>query len=168
MCRDDYDNTIYCFVEFDPSGGTVVPEIKRLQQGQQIGQLPTAEREGHTLLGWIDSSTGNSIDAKTVVAADIICLAQWLAQTKFVFAGGSTKYADIVGVFSKNTYMAYDTTGSGCRSVSLGDNVTSLAKGAFEATPIQSVYLTDKITSIPARAFEGCNSLEHVQLGDAV
>lgn len=109
--------------------------------------------------GWIDSSTGNSINAKTVVATDMICLAQWLAQTKFVFASGSVKYADVIGVFSKNTYTAYDPTGFGCRSVSLGDNVTSLAKGAFTLTPIHSVYLTDKITSIPVGAFEGCNNL---------
>ena len=66
-------------VTFDVAGGTCTETSRTVVEGDPIGTLPTVTRLGYDFLGWADP-LGNSVSDGTVVAADMVCTAQWQAK----------------------------------------------------------------------------------------
>ena len=66
-------------VTFDANGGDVYPESIEVDEGSAIGaELPTPTYAGFRFTGWSDG-LGGTVDAATVVTADMTCTAQWEA-----------------------------------------------------------------------------------------
>jgi len=63
-------------VTFNANGGSVNPATQIVRQGDEIGSLPVAERQGYTFLGWFDSA-GRQITATTPIFAATTLTARW-------------------------------------------------------------------------------------------
>ena len=63
--------------------------------GEEIGELPTPVRAGHTFEGWLDAD-GNEVTAETVfsTAADVTLTAQWTANT-YEVTDGTTQTIEV-------------------------------------------------------------------------
>lgn len=65
-------------VTFNANGGTASFAEKSVVDGQAVGSLPTAEREGFDFDGWYTASLGGSeVTAATVVTVDVEYFAHW-------------------------------------------------------------------------------------------
>lgn len=66
-------------ITFDPMGGTVYPETKVIDPGQQLGVLPRPEREGYTFAGWFTEkvSGGQVITNASIYTQDATIYARW-------------------------------------------------------------------------------------------
>ena len=70
------DNT----VTFDGNGGTPDEASRIVKTDAQVGELPTATRQGYTLAGWFtDREKGEAVSADTVIKSNVTYYAQWTA-----------------------------------------------------------------------------------------
>ena len=69
-------------VTLDANDGATEPITMTVTFGEEIGELPTPVRAGHTFKGWFDAD-GNEVTAETVFSAadDVTLTAQWTANT---------------------------------------------------------------------------------------
>ena len=143
-------------VTFDANGGTCAETSRSVAEGGKIGTFPSATRDGYTVSGWKDSS-GNTVNADTVVTADMVCIAQWTAKSymvQFDAQGGSVTptsksvtYDSPYGVLptpgkAENTFAGWYTAFNG------GEKIT--AETVVKITATQTLYahwLSDKATA---------------------
>lgn len=65
-------------VQFDANGGRVSETKRDVEQGEQVGSLPTPTRTSSTFLGWFTERTGGTqISASTTVTEDVTYYAHW-------------------------------------------------------------------------------------------
>lgn len=83
LTEEEYESMLTSsVVSFDPNGGTVDIQEKRVYYGQTYGELPVPVRTGYTFNGWYTEKTGGTkITAETPVsvAANQTLYAQWTA-----------------------------------------------------------------------------------------
>lgn len=65
-------------VSFDPNGGSCGTDKVAVAPGEELGALPTPERDGYSFLGWYTKG-GVLVSEKTQVTGDMILYAQWVA-----------------------------------------------------------------------------------------
>ena len=76
-------------VTLDANGGTMnglETATKTVEDGKQIGTLPTPTKEGYTFKGWYNGSA--LVEAGTVVTADMTVTAQWELKVKNLLVKG--------------------------------------------------------------------------------
>lgn len=72
------DNTNRITITFDPNGGEVSPNYRKIYIGDAIGTLPTPNRMDHLFDGWFTESTGGSqIDENTEPTQNTTYYAHW-------------------------------------------------------------------------------------------
>ncbi len=86
-------------VMLDANDGATEPITMTVTFGEEIGELPTPVRAGHTFEGWLDAD-GNEVTAETVfsTAADVTLTAQWTANTyevTFQMPDGTTQTIEV-------------------------------------------------------------------------
>ena len=65
-------------VTFNGNGGVAAESSRAVEDGEVVGALPSATREGWTLEGWFSTDeAGEKITADTVVTADMTIYAHW-------------------------------------------------------------------------------------------
>lgn len=65
-------------VSFNPNGGGVTPESRKVRYGDPIGKLPSLAWAGHVFLGWFDSDDHQVTDeTKLTTASDLVLTAKW-------------------------------------------------------------------------------------------
>ena len=78
-------------VTFNPNGGNVSEQTRRILIGDQVGTLPTPTREGYVFNGWFTlSEGGDQIDATTIITADVEYFAHW--RLLYFAQIGNTRY----------------------------------------------------------------------------
>ena len=78
-------------VTFNPNGGNVSEQTRRILIGDQVGTLPTPTREGYVFNGWFTlSDGGDQIDATTIITADVEYFAHW--RLLYFAQIGNTRY----------------------------------------------------------------------------
>ena len=74
-------------ITFNPNGGTVLENTRTVEEGQPIGTLPMASRDGYIFMGWYTSATGGSkISSTTTISSNITFYAHWneIDKTKYI------------------------------------------------------------------------------------
>lgn len=81
----EYDHVTFVvshIVTFNPNGGNLGNDLKKrtIQEGNQLGELPTPTQAGNEFIGWFDSATGGTeVTAETLMGTDdITYYAHWL------------------------------------------------------------------------------------------
>jgi len=65
-------------VTFDANGGTCATKTMKVAQGEAVGELPEATRDGFKLAGWFTAKTGGSLVTEaTTVTKNITYYARW-------------------------------------------------------------------------------------------
>ena len=65
-------------VTFDANGGTCATKTRKVAQGEAVGELPEATRDGYTLDGWFTAKTGGSRSVATdIITKNITLYARW-------------------------------------------------------------------------------------------
>lgn len=81
-------------VTFNGNGGTSSEASRRVENGNEIGTLPNATRNGYLLIGWFTLAEGGTqIDAQTIVTSDITYFAHW--QINYVAEVNGVKYTTL-------------------------------------------------------------------------
>ncbi|MBR1920407.1 MAG: InlB B-repeat-containing protein, partial [Kiritimatiellae bacterium] len=142
-------------VTFNANGGTATPATATVKEGESVGALPTATRDGYTLKGWYTAATGGTqVLATTKVTANVTYYAQWTEKTYVVTfnANGGTatpatatvKEGEAVGALPAATRTGYTlkgwyTAATGGTQVlattKVTANVTYYAQWTAETTP---------------------------------
>lgn len=74
--------TAICTVSFAPNGGSCSVREKTAQKGSSVGELPTAERDGYTFVGWFtEKNGGEQFFSYTAVSSDLTVYAHWASET---------------------------------------------------------------------------------------
>ena len=95
-------------VEFDVNGGTAGESVRAVMNGDAIGELPAATREGYTFVGWFTAAEGGTqVTAETIVTGNIVIHACWTPN------GGGNGGGDNTGGNSSTTGDNSGTTGGG-------------------------------------------------------
>lgn len=69
-------------ITFDANGGTPATQTQRVNEDGQVGDLPTATRDGYTFVGWFTDPTGGTqITSTTVPTSATTYYAHWTANT---------------------------------------------------------------------------------------
>ena len=77
-------------ITFNPNGGSASPKVKYVEEGQPIGTLPGATREGKTFVGWYtDAQNGTRIIPSYVPTGNTTLYAHWKEELA-TFANGGT------------------------------------------------------------------------------
>ena len=140
-------------VTFDPNYQGAITSIRHVVKGNNIGELPTSDRPGHTFAGWYTEATdGTKITENTVINADTTYYAHWIENVTVTFdADGGTVSPNTItvqpgstistlpiptkagytfkGWFTDNTYTTEVTS-----STVVNANVTYIAKWAENVT----------------------------------
>ena len=86
-----------CEVSFDAASGTVDEDVRTVDHGSAIGELPTPTRNGYRFLGWFTkASGGDHVTASTIVVDDMTCFAQWekiVVAAPVISPGDGTSFA---------------------------------------------------------------------------
>ena len=93
---------------YNPNGGSVSPDGKKVFYNSAYGDLPTPTRTGYTFTGWYTAETGGIKVSSTtkMTTAGATIYAHWTANTytvKFNDQGGTTNFADMV-LLAESTY----------------------------------------------------------------
>lgn len=106
-------------VTFDANEGTCSENIRNVEKGTKVGNLPTPTRDNHIFYGWYTSSEGGEkISKDTIVNEDVTYYAHWLKATVAVIDGTEYSSLDeaISAVPTDNTettiQLLKDTTGN--------------------------------------------------------
>jgi len=76
-------------ITFDSYGGSEVSSLV-IKDGEQIGNLPTTERDGYTFAGWFtDAESGEQITENTIPSANTTYYARWKANKYTVKYNGN-------------------------------------------------------------------------------
>ena len=76
-------------VTFDANGGAVGASVRTVANGDAVGELPTATRDGYSFDGWFTSVNGGTrIFASTIVTGDVTYYAHWTADGGDSATGG--------------------------------------------------------------------------------
>lgn len=96
---------------FDPNGGKVTPNSKKVAKTKTYGTLPTSTRSGYTFKGWYTSKTGGTKVSSTtkMSAKNIKVYAQW---TK-VLTASEKKLLGYWSSISSNTASTYTFNNDG-------------------------------------------------------
>ena len=117
-------------VTFDANGGKIAESQRTIDEGSEVGKLPTPTRIGYTFAGWWTAKSGGSmITSKTKVTKVVTVYARWTANKytiKFNVNGGkgtmkalSATYGKSVKLTanafkrSKHTFLGWAKTKSG-------------------------------------------------------
>ena len=117
-------------VTLDAAGGNMnglETATKTVEEGKQVGTLPTPTKEGYTFKGWYNGET--LVEAGTVVTADMTVTAKWELKVKNVL---------VKGVVGENVNGAWTIT-----SVNVAEqtNLLNYLKGSVNATlPAKTGY----------------------------
>ncbi|MBR1921212.1 MAG: InlB B-repeat-containing protein, partial [Kiritimatiellae bacterium] len=107
-------------VTFNANGGTATPATATVKEGEAVGALPTATRDGYTFDGWYTAATGGTqVAATTKVTANVTYYAQWTAETTPEPPTPETKTYTV-------TFNANGGSGDTTRSVASGEAVGAL------------------------------------------
>lgn len=69
-------------ITFDANGGTPATQTQRVNEDGQVGDLPTATRDGYEFVGWFTDPTGGTqITSTTVPTSATTYYAHWTANT---------------------------------------------------------------------------------------
>ena len=109
-----------CTATFDANGGEASEETRDLLAGDEVGELPTADRTGYTLAGWFTAREGGEkISADTKVMRNVMYYAQWSANAydvNFNGRGGDGKMIsqkmtyDVEAMLSNNLFRCVGYT----------------------------------------------------------
>lgn len=95
-----WEGVEYCYVSFDPNGGTMTPVLAKVERGKALSTalnaLPTATRTGYTFSAWKYSGGSTSVRLADIITADRVALATW-AQTPAP-SSGPILYSDSTGL----------------------------------------------------------------------
>ncbi len=129
-------------VTFNANGGTCATASRQVAQGEAIGELPAATREGWDLVGWFTAKTGGSqVTAATVVTKAVTYYARWTEHYELVveegvltgLTGTTPATVDVpatVTAFAANLFSGV----AKITAVTGGANVTACGAGAFRDT----------------------------------
>lgn len=90
MEDDDIIEAADCTVYLDANGGTMnglETATKTVEEGKQVGTLPTPVQEGYKFLGWYNED-GELVEAGTIVNGDMTLTAEWQLKEKNVLVKG--------------------------------------------------------------------------------
>lgn len=128
-------NALALTIAFDPRGGVCATSSKTITEGQPIGALPNATREGYTFDGWFSSAySGTQVTATTVPDRSMIVYAHW----------ASVKYT-----------ITFDPNGGTCntatKTVNAGAKIGSLPTAKLSGKNFEGWYTSleggSKVTS---------------------
>ena len=125
-------------VYFDPNGGTVEEESRKVKEGEMIGKLPVPKKNGFKFAGWYDeedTSFEEKISQRDFVMFDLVLVAKWdidenTVSVEFDPAGGELPEADAVKYVQK------------------GDNVGKLPTPTREGYTFNCWTLEDGVTIV--------------------
>ncbi|MBO7149571.1 MAG: InlB B-repeat-containing protein [Clostridia bacterium] len=125
-------------IDYDVQGGILTGEdSKEVTYGQQIGQLPTAEKEGYVFVGWYYDGKIISENDLWEYPRDATLTAKYLCQYKIKF--------------SLRTYVNSSDKQIDCKVVNFGNvsHVEDLEQVELTVVEGQSLYTTFNITKMP-------------------
>ena len=65
-------------ITYNPNGGVVNPSTKKINQGEELFNLPTPTKDGSSFIGWYTGLTdGSKIDEETIPTKDTTYYARW-------------------------------------------------------------------------------------------
>lgn len=80
-------------VTFNANGGTCSESSRSIQQGNTIGTLPTASRDGYEFGGWFTSATGGlKIDANYSINSNVTFYARWGSSSDIQFGEATSQF----------------------------------------------------------------------------
>ncbi len=171
-------------VVFDPNGGDASEYDRVLQDGDAIGELPWAGREGMSFAGWFTSPSGGSeVTASTVPEMDETYYAHWNVArwncefhgegaviksydgaTGVVFVPASVSGRTVVGIKDYAFFGAEHMT-----DIVIPSGVTNIGIKAFKnCSSLTSITLPAGLENLGQAAFQGCSSLESVTLPQGI
>ena len=132
-------------VTFNANGGTCATASRQVAQGEGVGELPEATRDGWDFVGWFTAKTGGSqVTAATVVTKAVTYYARWTEHYELVIdengvltglTGTTPATVDVpatVTAFAANLFKGVTKI----TSVTGGANVTACGAGAFRDSGI--------------------------------
>lgn len=106
-------------IQFDANGGTVSPASKSIDQGAQVGELPTPQRGNYVFDGWYtDRTAGDLVDNSRTPITGETYYAHWhfpssdAIVTHYTPTTAASNYFNNVTSWSQNVeYVPYSSTG---------------------------------------------------------
>ena len=107
------DSLVRYTVTFNPLGGTTTLNTKTLLADSEIGELPVAEKEDATFIGWFTEETGGTkIDEHTLVTDDITYFAHYSAmickRATSLHTSGNITYGQLPAGYELRAGDAFD------------------------------------------------------------
>lgn len=104
------EDTTKHLISFDANGGTSSEAQRSINDGDQIGTLPTADRTHYSFLGWFTERTGGTeISASTVPDGNITYYAHWQAQSSDQIVDVDIQHEAVTDYYS--SIASWDSTG---------------------------------------------------------
>ena len=94
-------------IHFDYGGGTGPVSTRTVEEGQPVGELPDAIRDGYYFVGWFTSSVGGKqVTATTVPTGSCTYYAQWMSEViHYEKVGGIVLDKGIASGFNETSYL---------------------------------------------------------------
>ena len=94
-------------IHFDYGGGTGPVSTRTVEEGQPVGELPEATKEGYYFVGWFTSSVGGKqVTATTVPTRSCTYYAQWMSEViHYEKVGGIQLNDGIASGFNTTSYL---------------------------------------------------------------
>ena len=94
-------------IRFDYGGGTGPVSTRTVEEGQPVGELPEATKEGYYFVGWFTSSVGGKqVTATTVPTGSCTYYAQWMSEViHYEKVGGIQLNDGIASGFNTTSYL---------------------------------------------------------------
>ena len=94
-------------ISFDYGGGTGPVSTRTVEEGQPVGELPEATKEGYYFVGWFTSSVGGKqVTATTVPTGSCTYYAQWMSEViHYEKVGGIQLNDGIASGFNTTSYL---------------------------------------------------------------
>ena len=131
-------------VTFDANGGTCATKTMKVAQGEAVGELPEATRDGFKLAGWFTAKTGGApVTESTAVTKNITYYARWTEYYELVIEDGVL--TGLTGTTPATIAVPATVTGfaadlfKGVAKITAatgGANVTACGAGAFRDSGI--------------------------------
>ena len=106
-------------IQFDANGGTVSPANKSINQGAQVGELPTPQRGNYIFDGWYtDKTAGDLVDSSRTPITGETYYAHWHFPSSdniveyYTPSNAAKEYFSNIDTWSQNiNYVPYTSTG---------------------------------------------------------
>ena len=105
-------------ITFDVNGGKVAESQRTVEEGSEVGNLPTPTRTGYTFAGWWTAKSGGTkVTSATKVTANVTFYARWTANKytiKFYANGGKGTMKTLFATYGNSVILtanAFKRTG---------------------------------------------------------